>query len=146
MDKDYNIFDGAHVEMNCTDINRAQFSYNNGVFLLGAAYMYNFVSFLMIAIESRNLMSVLIDWRRQMARTGQRPSERHIPGFLPQRHRVRGSLRAAYDLHHGYVEFQRIRPQMDGNHDKDCSLYSFHDPPRSSEIGTSRRQAVYRRH
>ncbi|GAP83018.2 putative glycoside hydrolase family 76 protein [Rosellinia necatrix] len=42
MDKDYNIFDGAHVETNCTDVNRAQFSYNNGVFLLGAAYMYNF--------------------------------------------------------------------------------------------------------
>ncbi|KAI3326316.1 glycoside hydrolase family 76 protein [Xylariaceae sp. AK1471] len=42
MDKDYNIYDGAHVETNCTDINRAQFSYNNGVFLLGAAYMYNF--------------------------------------------------------------------------------------------------------
>ncbi|KAI1273441.1 glycoside hydrolase family 76 protein [Xylaria sp. FL0933] len=42
MDKDYNIFDGAHVETNCTDINRAQFSYNNAVFLLGAAYMYNF--------------------------------------------------------------------------------------------------------
>ncbi|KAK5632168.1 hypothetical protein RRF57_007882 [Xylaria bambusicola] len=42
MDKDYNIFDGAHVETNCTDINRAQFSYNNGVFLLGAAYMYNY--------------------------------------------------------------------------------------------------------
>ncbi|KAI0411955.1 glycoside hydrolase family 76 protein [Xylaria grammica] len=42
MDADYNIFDGAHVWSNCTDINRAQFSYNNGVFLLGAAYMYNF--------------------------------------------------------------------------------------------------------
>ncbi|KAI1170457.1 glycoside hydrolase family 76 protein [Nemania sp. FL0916] len=42
MDKDYNIFDGAHVETNCTDINRAQFSYNNAVFILGAAYMYNF--------------------------------------------------------------------------------------------------------
>jgi mannan endo-1,6-alpha-mannosidase len=44
LDKDYNIYDGAHVETNCTDINRAQFSYNNGVFLLGAAYMYNYVS------------------------------------------------------------------------------------------------------
>lgn len=41
IDDDFNIFDGAHVEENCTDINRAQFSYNNGVFLLGAAYMYN---------------------------------------------------------------------------------------------------------
>ncbi|KAI1183155.1 glycoside hydrolase family 76 protein [Nemania serpens] len=42
MDKDYNIFDGAHVGTNCTDINRAQFSYNNAVFILGAAYMYNY--------------------------------------------------------------------------------------------------------
>ncbi|KAK6857367.1 mannan endo-1-6-alpha-mannosidase DCW1-like protein [Apiospora arundinis] len=44
MDKDYNIYDGAHVETNCTDINRAQFSYNNGVFLLGAAHMYNYTN------------------------------------------------------------------------------------------------------
>jgi mannan endo-1,6-alpha-mannosidase len=43
MDENYNIFDGGHVEHNCTDINRAQFSYNNGVFALGAAYMYNYV-------------------------------------------------------------------------------------------------------
>ncbi|KAK0727029.1 glycoside hydrolase [Lasiosphaeria miniovina] len=44
MDDKYNIYDGGHVEHNCTDINRAQFSYNNGVFLLGAAYMYNFTN------------------------------------------------------------------------------------------------------
>lgn len=42
MDSEYNIYDGGHVEHNCTDINKAQFSYNNGVFLLGAAYMYNY--------------------------------------------------------------------------------------------------------
>ncbi|KAF7920529.1 uncharacterized protein EAE97_011422 [Botrytis byssoidea] len=41
MDKDYNIYDGAHVEENCTDINKVQFSYNSGVYLLGAATMYN---------------------------------------------------------------------------------------------------------
>lgn len=44
MDAQYNIYDGAHVGTNCTDINKAQFSYNNAVFLLGAAHMYNFVS------------------------------------------------------------------------------------------------------
>jgi len=43
MDKDYNIYDGGHVEHNCTDINRAQFSYNSAVYLLGAAHMYNYV-------------------------------------------------------------------------------------------------------
>ncbi|KAI1340384.1 glycoside hydrolase family 76 protein [Xylariaceae sp. FL0016] len=44
MDANYNIYDGAHVENNCTDINRAQFSYNNAVYLLGAAYMYNYTN------------------------------------------------------------------------------------------------------
>jgi len=41
LDADYAIYDGAHVETNCTDINKAQFSYNNGVYLLGAAFMWN---------------------------------------------------------------------------------------------------------
>lgn len=40
--KDDAIYDGAHVETNCTDINKAEFSYNNAVFTLGAAYMYNY--------------------------------------------------------------------------------------------------------
>ncbi|KAK0720723.1 glycoside hydrolase [Lasiosphaeris hirsuta] len=44
MDAEYNIYDGGHVEHNCTDINKAQFSYNNGVFLLGAAHMYNYTN------------------------------------------------------------------------------------------------------
>ncbi len=43
MDAQYNIYDGGHVQNNCTDINRAQFSYNNAVYLLGAAFMYNYV-------------------------------------------------------------------------------------------------------
>jgi mannan endo-1,6-alpha-mannosidase len=43
MDADYNIYDGAHIETNCTDINKVQFSYNMGVYLLGAANMYNYV-------------------------------------------------------------------------------------------------------
>ncbi|ESZ94071.1 glycoside hydrolase family 76 protein [Sclerotinia borealis F-4128] len=44
MDKNYNIFDGAHIEENCTDINKVQFSYNSGVYLLGAATMYNYTN------------------------------------------------------------------------------------------------------
>ncbi|GAO16504.1 uncharacterized protein UV8b_06992 [Ustilaginoidea virens] len=37
----YAIYDGAGVASNCTKINKAQFSYNNGVWALGAAFMYN---------------------------------------------------------------------------------------------------------
>ncbi|KAK3392086.1 mannan endo-1,6-alpha-mannosidase [Sordaria brevicollis] len=42
MDDDWNIHDGAHVQKNCTDVAGAQFSYNFGVFTLGAAHMYNY--------------------------------------------------------------------------------------------------------
>ncbi|KYK55121.1 Glycoside hydrolase, family 76 [Drechmeria coniospora] len=37
----YAIYDGAHGKHNCTDINMAEFSYNNAVFAQGAAFLYN---------------------------------------------------------------------------------------------------------
>jgi mannan endo-1,6-alpha-mannosidase len=44
IDDNYNVFDGADSNQNCSQINHQQFSYNAGVYLLGAATMYNFVS------------------------------------------------------------------------------------------------------
>ncbi|KAK3299698.1 glycoside hydrolase [Chaetomium fimeti] len=38
------VYDGGHVEHNCTDINRAQFSYNAGLLLQGAAFMFNYTN------------------------------------------------------------------------------------------------------
>lgn len=42
--KTWNAYDGAHVDKNCTDVNKATFSYNAGVLVQGAAFMYNYVS------------------------------------------------------------------------------------------------------
>ncbi|KAK1758909.1 mannan endo-1,6-alpha-mannosidase [Echria macrotheca] len=42
IDGDFNIYDGAHVEKNCTDINKAQFSYTAAVFIQGLGFMYNY--------------------------------------------------------------------------------------------------------
>lgn len=38
----YYIYDGAHIEANCTSITPYQWTYNAGAFLLGAAAMYNY--------------------------------------------------------------------------------------------------------
>jgi mannan endo-1,6-alpha-mannosidase len=46
MSPTYQFFDGTDDTLNCTQLNHIQWSYNIGVFLLGAANMYNFVSFL----------------------------------------------------------------------------------------------------
>ncbi|KAI5865583.1 glycoside hydrolase family 76 protein [Durotheca rogersii] len=42
IDEDYNVYDGAGALKNCADINRAQWTYNAGIFLQGAAVMQNF--------------------------------------------------------------------------------------------------------
>lgn len=42
IDKDWYVYDGAHIPDNCTEIVPYQFSYNAGGMILGAAAMYNF--------------------------------------------------------------------------------------------------------
>lgn len=54
MDSNYNIYDGAHIGTNCTDINKVQFSYNMAVWLLGAANMYNYVCHFFVIPPSAN--------------------------------------------------------------------------------------------
>lgn len=44
IDSSYNIYDGSDDTDNCTSINHVQYSYNAGVWILGAANMYNIVS------------------------------------------------------------------------------------------------------
>lgn len=38
------VYDGGRVQFNCTDINKATFSYNAAIMTQGAAFMYNYVS------------------------------------------------------------------------------------------------------
>ncbi|OAA55246.1 Mannan endo-1,6-alpha-mannosidase [Niveomyces insectorum RCEF 264] len=42
MTPQYDVYDGAHIETNCTDISKAQFTYNAAIYLQGAAFMYNY--------------------------------------------------------------------------------------------------------
>ncbi|KAK4695278.1 hypothetical protein P7C71_g2446, partial [Lecanoromycetidae sp. Uapishka_2] len=44
MDSNYHFYDGAHTTLNCSDINKLQWTYNPGVYLLGAATMYNYTN------------------------------------------------------------------------------------------------------
>ncbi|KAK3353787.1 putative dfg5 protein [Lasiosphaeria hispida] len=44
IDSEWNIYDGGHVEKNCTDINKAQFSYTAAIFIQGLGFMYNYTN------------------------------------------------------------------------------------------------------
>ncbi|PWY76032.1 glycosyl hydrolase [Aspergillus sclerotioniger CBS 115572] len=41
---DYHVYDGTSEENNCTDLNHIEWTYNNGVYLLGAAHMWNYTN------------------------------------------------------------------------------------------------------
>jgi mannan endo-1,6-alpha-mannosidase len=68
IDKDYNIYDGSDDKLNCTQVNGVQYSYNAGVWLLGAANMYNYVSMQYIRLFTFN--KVLIPSRPAALKSG----------------------------------------------------------------------------
>jgi mannan endo-1,6-alpha-mannosidase len=41
IDDEWNVYDGAQTELNCSTVNHLQFSYLAGTYIAGAAYMYN---------------------------------------------------------------------------------------------------------
>ncbi|KAE8453887.1 hypothetical protein EG329_007663 [Mollisiaceae sp. DMI_Dod_QoI] len=41
VDSNFNVFDGANTPVNCTSINKVQFSYAAGTYISGAAYLFN---------------------------------------------------------------------------------------------------------
>ncbi|KAI6248919.1 Mannan endo-1,6-alpha-mannosidase DCW1 [Erysiphe necator] len=44
IDEDYNIYDGAPIEESCKVLDKLQWSYNAGIFLHGAAHLYNYTN------------------------------------------------------------------------------------------------------
>ncbi|KAI0391667.1 glycoside hydrolase family 76 protein [Xylariaceae sp. FL0594] len=42
VDKDFNVFDGASSKQECKEINTARFSYSQGIYMYGAAVLFNF--------------------------------------------------------------------------------------------------------
>lgn len=44
IDENYNIWDGARIEENCTDFNKAQFSYTPAIYIQGAGFMYDYTN------------------------------------------------------------------------------------------------------
>ncbi|KAI9838499.1 MAG: hydrolase 76 protein [Sclerophora amabilis] len=44
IDKDYSVFDGADDKLNCSSLDHTEYSYNNAVYLYGAAVLYNYTN------------------------------------------------------------------------------------------------------
>ena len=119
MDDQYRVFDGSDDTKGCSQINQIQWTYNNGVFLLGAANMYNWVfrPFLMSVHSMRQYTDrIYLDQRiYQMANQNQRSSQRFRGLLQSQRDRRDArSLRAKRQVQHRSRILQSIPLAMDG--------------------------------
>ncbi len=96
IDSSYNIYDGSSDTNNCTEITRLQWTYNAGIYLHGAANMFNYVCPVLSPLETPTDPPV-DQGRSNMASTHCRPPKpiRHL---LHQQRNARASLRERRNL------------------------------------------------
>lgn len=82
IDDEINVYDGAHVHYNCTDVFKAQFSYNAGVLIQGAAFMYNIVR---PSPPSCDFHQGLVQTQNQSKQANSHPSMLFSPPMEPKR-------------------------------------------------------------
>lgn len=73
IDENYKVYDGSDDTLNCTELDRVQWTYNAGVFLYGAAVMWNQVS--ASRMTAQNMYAVLMMYR---------PAETGKPNGAPE--------------------------------------------------------------
>ncbi len=125
MSDTYQVYDGTSDTENCSSIDHVQFTYNQGIYLFGAAIMYNYVrpsssSLLFPYLPRLNTNPrALTDQRlRPLERTHPRHTQpnRHL---LQKRHHVRTSLRRRQhcrNLRHRSTILQSLPLPLDGRH------------------------------
>lgn len=55
---EYYVFDGTYESDNCSALNRVEWTYNNGVFLHGAAHMWNYVCLLVSSPRAKRRLTL----------------------------------------------------------------------------------------
>ena len=76
MSEDYYIYDGASDTENCTEVDKIQWTYNAGIYLLGAATMWN-----VVCITSLEISDCLLNFSRLKMRCGK--SAQLVYSMLP---------------------------------------------------------------
>jgi len=158
IDDKYNVYDGtsAAIGENCTSVDHLQWSYNVGVFLIGAAYMWNIVSWTIVhrLAQSTNII-FLTDSSTNLARPHPRPprSQRNLLHHQHRRlrrklplHHVGNRMRAQPQLRPRPTLLQSLPLPLDGRNHKSRPLdHRFRDGSPRSLCPSSSRQLHRRR-
>lgn len=139
------LYDGAHVETNCTDINRQEYSYNNAVFTLGAAHMYNYVSCSSFPSPSCHpeTDNHPDQRRREMEDAAQQAHRPRVRQVLPKGHCLRAPMRGERDVHHRHEVLQGLHAPLVRHHHARRAVHRRAHPPRAQEVGRGGHQGVH---
>ncbi len=126
INENYQVFDGTDDVKNCTSLNHVQWSYNSGVFLLGAATMYNQVGHSPHTPKSCYL-TFPSDHRRQtraLEAAHPIPPRRQPSLLLPrQQHHDRSCVRTIRKLQRRSALVQSLSRPLDGRDYQGCALH-----------------------
>jgi len=141
----YQVFDGTSDTENCTSIDRIQFSYNQGIYLFGAAVMYEVVR-LPPPLPSLSRLTNKIITDERIIKMGNKTSGFTKPNLhlLQRRNHVRRSLRRrkhSRNMRHRPTILQSLPLPLDGRNRKTSPLNRILHPPlitnlRRSSSGT----------
>jgi hypothetical protein len=114
IDANYKIYDGASDTQNCTEIDRLQWTYNAGIYLHGAANMYNYVCSLLSSLQTKLTHP---DKRRPpLGRTRGRNPKRLLHILQFRRNNGRASLRERRNMRHGSSLLQSLLLRLASQH------------------------------
>lgn len=151
IDANYNIFDGTSDTENCTVVDRLQWSYNAGIYLHGAANMFNFVrpsSPLPLPPLLHHITNTCTPSpdksQSHLGRTHRRNPQR-LENLLPKQHNGRTSLRAILHLRHRPALLQSLPLLLARRDIPPRPLHNPHNQHLPLRIRPRRRTAVQRR-
>lgn len=126
MSSEYIVYDGTSDTTNCSTIDHLQFSYNQGIFLFGAAVMYNYVRFSLLHPHhypplTSKTQEILANYEpdKRLLKLDFPPFrciERHLC-LLQRRHNVRTILRRRkhlWNMRHRSTILQSLPLSLDG--------------------------------
>jgi hypothetical protein len=137
MTDDFSLYDGGDVPY-CTKVDQIQWTYNNGQFLVGSAYMYNYVS------PPKSIDLTLDGWRCLLeGQTRQAFSQRRKQILYVGKYHLRASLRNKSKLQHRSNLLQRLSRRVPRLRNSDGALYRGSDIPFIIHVGGGRRFHMY---
>jgi hypothetical protein len=146
MSEQYQVYDGTSDTQNCTSVDKLQFSYNQGIYLFGAAIMYNYVR--LSPPSPSSLLTNPADKRLlPLARARRRPHEpnQHL---LQRWNHVRRILRRrkhSGDLRYRPIILQSLPLPLDGRHHQNRPLHILLHPPLTRNLCHRRSSPMRRR-